>query len=221
MGQVELVANNNHGERILVLDAQDLLLERPDFLEALARGNGVDKQEALASAHVLFPHRRVFFLAGRVQHVKERYFIVDNALLAIRICEDAVSRRSDAQEKKGQDSMLTLDGRVILVDEVRLNQLDGKARLADTTTADNHQLVLSRELYRGNSSAEQFTMERRARRMRDRVGWVNHLKSKQTNPPWRPLLLFVLLLGIKEGVSWNGAGRCFVSFRRWWTLDEM
>ena len=40
----------------------------------------------------------------------------------------------------------TLNGRVIFVDEMRLDQLDCEARLADATTADHHQLVFSREL---------------------------------------------------------------------------
>jgi hypothetical protein len=40
----------------------------------------------------------------------------------------------------------TFDCRVILVDEVALDQLDGQAGLADTTTADNDELVLSQEL---------------------------------------------------------------------------
>ena len=42
--------------------------------------------------------------------------------------------------------LLTLNCRVILVDEMTLDKLDGKARLSDTTTADDHQLVLSHKL---------------------------------------------------------------------------
>jgi hypothetical protein len=34
--QIALVANNHHGEVVLVLDSQDLLLEGRDFLEALS-----------------------------------------------------------------------------------------------------------------------------------------------------------------------------------------
>lgn len=55
--QIALVADDNDGEIILVLDTQDLLLEGHDFFEGLARRYGVDEQEALAGPHVLFPHR--------------------------------------------------------------------------------------------------------------------------------------------------------------------
>jgi hypothetical protein len=41
---------------------------------------------------------------------------------------------------------LTLNGRVIFVDEVALDQLDGQAGLSHTTAAYYHQLVLSEEL---------------------------------------------------------------------------
>ena len=40
----------------------------------------------------------------------------------------------------------TLNSRVIFVDEMRLDQLNCEARLADTTTAHHHQLVFSRKL---------------------------------------------------------------------------
>lgn len=40
----------------------------------------------------------------------------------------------------------TFDGRVIFVDEMALDQLDGQARFTDTTAADNDELVLSQEL---------------------------------------------------------------------------
>jgi hypothetical protein len=44
--------------------------------------------------------------------------------------------------------LLTLNGRVVLVYEVALDQLDGQTRLSDTTAADYHQLVLAEELAR-------------------------------------------------------------------------
>jgi hypothetical protein len=37
----------------------------------------------------------------------------------------------------------TLDCRIVFIDEMTLNQLDCEARLSDTATTDNHQLVLS------------------------------------------------------------------------------
>lgn len=42
----------------------------------------------------------------------------------------------------------TFNSRVIFVYKVALYQLDGKTRLADTTTADDHQLVLAEKLRR-------------------------------------------------------------------------
>jgi hypothetical protein len=44
--------------------------------------------------------------------------------------------------------LLTLNGRVVLVYEVALDQLDGQTRLSDSTAADYHQLVLAEELAR-------------------------------------------------------------------------
>lgn len=64
--QITLVADKDDGEVVLVLDAQDLLLEGHDFLEALAAGDAVDEEEALAGAHVLFSHGRVLLLAGGI-----------------------------------------------------------------------------------------------------------------------------------------------------------
>jgi hypothetical protein len=41
---------------ILVLDAQDLLVELGDFLKGVARGDGVDEKETFAGTHVLLAH---------------------------------------------------------------------------------------------------------------------------------------------------------------------
>ena len=81
--QIALVANHNHGEVVLVLDAQYLLLECLDFFKRLLRGDGVDEQETLAGAHVLFSHGGVFFLASGIQDIEQGDFVIDNALLAV------------------------------------------------------------------------------------------------------------------------------------------
>lgn len=47
---------------------------------------------------------------------------------------------------------LTLDGRVVLVDEMGLDELDGQARLSYASAADYDQLVLSEELGRVSDS---------------------------------------------------------------------
>ena len=52
---------------------------------------------------------------------------------------------------RGQ-ARLTLYGRVVLVDEVGLDELNGQARLSHTSTADYDQLVFSEELREGSAS---------------------------------------------------------------------
>ena len=64
--QIQLVSHHHHGEDVLVLDTQNLLLEGPYLLKALPRRDRVHQQEALARAHVLLPHRRVLLLAGGI-----------------------------------------------------------------------------------------------------------------------------------------------------------
>ena len=67
--QIALVADQDDGEIVLVLDAQYLLLEGEDFLEGLFGGDGVDEQEAFSGSHVLLSHGGVFFLAGGIEDV--------------------------------------------------------------------------------------------------------------------------------------------------------
>ena len=54
--QVALVGHDNDWERVLVLYTQNLLVEGADFLERVARSDGVDQEEPLARAHVLLAH---------------------------------------------------------------------------------------------------------------------------------------------------------------------
>ena len=83
--QIALVANNDDGEVVLVLDSQYLLLECDDLLIALSRSYAVDEQETLSSPHVLLAHRRIFLLAGCIEHVEQRNLFVDDALLPVRV----------------------------------------------------------------------------------------------------------------------------------------
>jgi hypothetical protein len=83
--QIALVSDDDHGEVVLILHAQDLLLEGGDFLEALSGCDGVDQQEALARAHVLLSHRRVFLLAGCVENIEKGDLIVNDTLLAVGV----------------------------------------------------------------------------------------------------------------------------------------
>lgn len=89
--EIALVAHENHGAVVLVLYAENLLLEGVDFVEALTRGDGVNEQEAFASAHVLLTHGHVLFLAGGIEDIEEGVFFVNLALLAIRIYRVGVS----------------------------------------------------------------------------------------------------------------------------------
>ena len=50
-------------------------------------------------------------------------------------------------------SVRTFDCGVILVDEVALDELDREARLADTSSSDNNELVFPEELMRGRQLA--------------------------------------------------------------------
>lgn len=184
--QIALVANDNHGEVVLVLHTQDLLLECRDLLEALSAGDGVDQKETLASAHVLLTHGRVLLLTGSIENVEKGDLIIDNTLLTVRIWNKAEdmsalgvgreecihldrcvelseagghqhvkrdlvsatrrqSRQTDRRSGLGEDAGLqrTFNSRIVLVDEVALDELDGQAGFTNTTASDNHQLVLS------------------------------------------------------------------------------
>lgn len=54
--EVAFVCDDDDGERVLVLHAQNLLVERADFLERVPRGDRVDEQEPFAGPHVLLAH---------------------------------------------------------------------------------------------------------------------------------------------------------------------
>lgn len=54
--EIALVGHDNDRERVLVLDSEDLLVERRDFFKRVAGGDRVDEEEALPGAHVLLTH---------------------------------------------------------------------------------------------------------------------------------------------------------------------
>ena len=54
--QIALVAHDDDGEVVLVLNPQYLLLECDDLLEALSRRYAVDQEKAFTSPHVLLSH---------------------------------------------------------------------------------------------------------------------------------------------------------------------
>lgn len=57
--EVALVGHDNDGKVVLVFDPENLLVECRDLIEAVARGDAVHEEEALARAHILFSHRSV------------------------------------------------------------------------------------------------------------------------------------------------------------------
>lgn len=120
------------------------MLERGDFLEALTGRDGVDEQESFAGTHVLLPHGGVLFLSGGIEDIEQGDLFVNDTLLAVRVW-GRTSAETDGLwvEIFWQH---TLDGRIILVDEMALNQLDRKTRFTDTTSTNDHQLVFSQEL---------------------------------------------------------------------------
>jgi len=118
-GEIALVAAEDHGYVVGVLDTEDLFAEGVDFVEGAAGGDGVDEEEALAGAHVLVAHGAVLLLAGGIEDVEEGGLAVDGDLLPVAV----------------------LDCGIVLIDEVVLDELDCEGGLADTTATNNDNLV--------------------------------------------------------------------------------
>ncbi len=62
----------------------------------------------------------IFLLTSSVEYVEESNFLVDHALLAIEICED----KDVNIWMMLKMAAFTLDGWIVLVDEMTLNELD-------------------------------------------------------------------------------------------------
>lgn len=97
-------------------------MESPDFVERVARGNRVNKKEALSRPHVLLAHcpapptshqynrmrrweerrknARVFLLSSGIQYVQQRNLLIDHALLAVRV--SAGRRGREGREEKSE-----------------------------------------------------------------------------------------------------------------------
>lgn len=72
---------------------------------------------------------------------------------------DASGRGPEKGAREMGVAGLTLNCRVVLVDEMALDQLDRQARFTDTTTADDDELVLSQEL--SGAKCQQSNIRRR------------------------------------------------------------
>jgi len=117
--EIALVAEDDDGDGVGVLHAEDLVAEARHFVKAGAGGDTVHAQEALARPHVLISHRRVLFLPRGIEDVEQAGLFVDNHLLAVRI----------------------FNRRVVLVQKVVLNQLNRQRALSHTTSSNNNQFV--------------------------------------------------------------------------------
>lgn len=53
-------------------------MEGTNFLEGVARCNGVDKQETLASAHVLLTHSPVMRYSAQVSDMRKERMLMEN-----------------------------------------------------------------------------------------------------------------------------------------------
>jgi len=118
-GKIALVTAEDHGYMVGILHTENLFAELVDFIEGAAGGNGVDEKEALASAHVLVTHSAVLLLTGGIKDIKKGSLTVDGDLLPVAI----------------------LDSGIVFIDEMVLDELDSKSGLADTTTANDNNLV--------------------------------------------------------------------------------
>lgn len=62
--EIALVGNKDDREKVLVLDAQDLLVESRDLLERVTRCNRVNKQETFSAPSTRIEHKRNDMLAS-------------------------------------------------------------------------------------------------------------------------------------------------------------
>jgi len=81
----------------------------------------------------------------------------------------------------------TLNCRIILVDEMALDQLDGEARFTDATASDHHQLIFSQELCRqAEKSVTARQLQGRQRKRRRGTIPPGATETRTSDEPWRP-----------------------------------
>ena len=136
-----------------ILHSLDLLSVGGDILETLGVVDGKHDEESLAGPHVLVPHGAVLLLARRVQDVQQTRLPVDDDLLPVAV----------------------LDGGVVLVHEVVLDQLDGEGGLAHASRAHHHKLVLSHPGVVSLSTGQTIVLRQSEKRTRiDRIDKIIH-----------------------------------------------
>jgi len=117
--QIALVADENAGNVVILLDAENLRAEGRDFVEGSSGSNIVHHQEALTSTHVLITHSGKLLLSGCVENVQKTSLRINLNLLAVRI----------------------LNCWIIFIHEVVVDQLNGQCGLANTATSNYDELV--------------------------------------------------------------------------------
>ena len=118
--EVALVADEDHGDLVTVLDSQYLLLEVLEIIECGLCRDAVDQDKALSVLHVEIPHGRELLSPGGVEDLQHALLAVHLHLLPVAV----------------------LDGGVVLLHEDPLDELDSEGRLAHSAGAQHHDLVL-------------------------------------------------------------------------------
>jgi len=124
--EIALVADEDHGDVVRVLDAEDLLTHVDEVVEGAEGDDGVDEDKALAVLHVQVTHGRELLRTGSIENLQHALLAVNFDLLAVAV----------------------LDGGVVLLDKDALHELHSKGGLADTTRAQNDNLVFLKRHFR-------------------------------------------------------------------------
>jgi hypothetical protein len=109
--QVALVSDENHGDRVAVLDAEDLLAEVREVVERGLGNDTVNKDESLAVLHVQVTHGSELLSSGGIKDFEHVLVGVNLDGLAVRV----------------------LDGGIVLLNEDALDKLHSKGGLSDTS----------------------------------------------------------------------------------------
>jgi len=117
--KIALVADKHHGDVVSVLDAEDLLTHVDQVVECAQGDDRVHEHKALSVLHVQVTHGSELLGTGSIEDLKHALLSVDFDLLAVAV----------------------LDGWVVLLDKDTLHELHSKGGLADTTRAQNNNLV--------------------------------------------------------------------------------
>lgn len=83
---IRLVAHEEHGKPVRILDLKDMLLKVDDFLERVARIHGKYEQKAFPPPQNIVSCGAEIVLTGSVGNFNHGCFVINNAPLPIIIC---------------------------------------------------------------------------------------------------------------------------------------